>query len=61
MLKLVSLIVQVDTDYCYVKGRRIMRGKKEEKKRENKKKGHTRLLIYDNKTRDVVVFWVTYI
>ena len=38
MIRLVSLIVHVDIDYCYVRGRWIMREKKEEEKKREKRR-----------------------
>ena len=37
MIRLISLIVHVDTDYCYVGVRRNMRGKKEGNERERER------------------------
>ena len=58
MIRLVSLIVHVDTNYCYIKERWIMNEKKEEGKR---KRIEGTYKIVNNKTRAVVVLWVTYI
>ena len=54
MIRLVSLIVYVDTDYYYVD--MVNHEGKERKEKQREKKGDTSLMICHNRTCDVVVF-----